>query len=277
MWIRSAVACLVLSFSFAATADPNDSSPPPDQESFLGPEFKVQPGADLKTVTRVPPRFTSAADAVRYWNSVAIDASGLDHTPVQPGEQRKFGEQLGPGRAARAIAIVQIAVFDAVNAIMGGYKSYTGIAAAPPRASLDAAIAQASHDTLVALFPSQTAAFDKQLKDALAVAFARDERAKRDGIAAGRRAAAAILAKRTHDHSAGADPQMGSEWITSEDAGYWRQDPISLTPIALGAKWGKVTPFVLRSGTQFIAPPPPSMTSDARRACARRRGCTTSS
>ncbi len=39
---------------------------------------------------------------LRYWNSVAIDASGLDHTPVAPGETRVFGEQLGPGaRAAR--------------------------------------------------------------------------------------------------------------------------------------------------------------------------------
>src|SRR3954452_17911883 len=64
---------------------------------------------------------------IGYWNQVAIDATGLDHTPVAPGEQRAFGGQLGPCRASRAIAIVQIAVFDVVNAISGGYHSYTNI------------------------------------------------------------------------------------------------------------------------------------------------------
>ena len=48
------------------------------------------------------------------------NASGLDHTPVAPGENRVFGEQIGPGRASRAMAIVHIAIFDAVNAITGG-------------------------------------------------------------------------------------------------------------------------------------------------------------
>src|SRR5262245_51529741 len=58
---------------------------------------------------------------VRHWNAIAIDASGLDHTPVTPQENRTFGEHLGPGRASRAMAIVHIAIFDAVNAIIGGY------------------------------------------------------------------------------------------------------------------------------------------------------------
>jgi hypothetical protein len=74
-----------------------------------------------------------------------------------------FGEQLGPGRASRAIAIVHIAIFDAVNAISGRWHSYTTPQQpAPIGASVDAAIAQA-HDTLAAMFPSQAASF----KDAL--------------------------------------------------------------------------------------------------------------
>ena len=71
---------------------------------------------------------------LRHWNQIAIDASGLDHTPVAPGEKRVFGEQLGPVRASRAMAIVHIAIFDSVNAIVGGYRSYTGLPAAPRRA-----------------------------------------------------------------------------------------------------------------------------------------------
>ena len=61
------------------------------------------------------------------WNKIAIDASGLDHTPVAPGENRVFGEQLGPCRAARAEAIVHIAMFEALNAIDGKYQSYVGL------------------------------------------------------------------------------------------------------------------------------------------------------
>jgi hypothetical protein len=68
---------------------------------------------------------------------------------------------------------------------------------------------------------------------------------------------------RTNDGSAGADPKMGTEWPLSDLAGHWRQDPIGLSPIAMGANWGKVKPFVLRSASQFRVPPPPAMTSAA--------------
>src|SRR3954469_7221242 len=60
-------------------------------------------------------------DPLHRWNQIAIDASGLDHTPVAPGESRTFGEQLGPGRSARAMAIVHIAMFDVVNAVHPKY------------------------------------------------------------------------------------------------------------------------------------------------------------
>ena len=81
--------------------------------SAYGSRFRPRPG---------PRRQRRAARSwVHHWNEIAIDASGLDHTPVEPGEQRVFGENLGPGRSSRAMAIVHIAIFDAVNAIAGGY------------------------------------------------------------------------------------------------------------------------------------------------------------
>src|SRR5437867_11045710 len=100
-------------------------------------------------------------DPVHRWNQVALDATGLDHTPVQPGENRVFGEQLGPGRASRAMAIVHIAIFDTINAVTGQYNSYTGIDSVPHPISIRAALAQAAHDTLVALFRSQKPIFDQ--------------------------------------------------------------------------------------------------------------------
>ena len=98
--------------------------------------------------------------AIQHWNQVAIDASGLDHTePLADEDRDDFAEQLGPGRSARAMAIVHIAMFDAVNAIAGGYQSYTDLPRVGRAASMPAAIAQAAHDTLVALFPAQTASY----------------------------------------------------------------------------------------------------------------------
>ncbi len=138
-------------------------------------------------------------DSLHRWNMIAINASGLDHTPVAPGENRVFGEQLGPGRASRAMAIVHVAMFDALDAVVGDYTSYTGTQAGPGPTSLDAAISQAARDTLTAMFPSQTATFDAYLAQDLALV--RNAQQRANGIDLGHRAAAAILAMRLNDGS----------------------------------------------------------------------------
>jgi len=201
----------------------------------------------------------NALDSIHRWNQIAIDASGLDHTPVAPGELRTFGEQLGPGRASRAMAIVHIAIFDSVNAVLGGYQSYSGIPKAKGPISLDAAVAQAAHDTLSALYPSQAAKFDSFLAGDLAAVHSKPQR--NGGISLGRHAASAILELRNGDGSQIPEPRLGTTYFTSDQPGYWRQDPIGLQPIALGAFWGQCRPFVLQSGNQFRVPPPPAMTS----------------
>ena len=200
-----------------------------------------------------------AAGNLRHWNELAVDASGLDHTPVPPGDSRVFGEQVGPGRSSRAMAIVHVAVFDAMNAVVGGYESYTGLRPAHDDTSVEAAIALAAHDTLIALFPSQKADLDEALVDDLATL--RDGRAKANGVTIGQLAAARILARRANDGSNHAEPRVGVDFFTSDEPGKWRQDPISLHPLALGAHWGEVRPFVLRSGDQFRVPPPPALDS----------------
>jgi membrane-associated phospholipid phosphatase len=202
----------------------------------------------------------ASMDPVRIWNQIAVDASGLDHTPVEAGEDRVFGEQLGPGRASRAMAIVHIAMFEVVNAVTGsGYRSYLDLPLAAAGVSLDAAVAQAAHDTLVALFPSQRMTFDARLEEELSRVEAGASRA--DGTRLGAEVAAAILALRAPDGSRHAEPRVAIEYITADAPGAWRQDPISEHPLALGAFWGQVRPFVLESGAQFRAPPPPALDS----------------
>src|SRR4030095_9921746 len=157
------------------------------------------------------------------------------------------------------MAIVHIAMFDALDAVVGGYTSYTGTQAPHGPMSVDAAINQAARDTLAAMFPSQTATFDAYLAEDLAAVPNAHQRA--NGIDLGHRTAAAILAMRLNDGSQFPEPRVGIDYFPRDLSGHWRQDPISLIPLALGAHWGECIPFVVTSPSQFRAPPPPDMTS----------------
>ena len=226
----------------------------------LGPQFAPAPAIQIPMPVRRGP---SDVDRLRFWNQVAVDASGVDHTPLRAGETRVFGEQLGPGRSSRAIAIVHIAMFDAVNAIVGGYKGYTALPRARRDISIDAAIAAAAHDTLVAVFPSQAPRLDEIYAADLADIRSLSSSHRAAGIELGQKAAAAILALRAKDGSQHGEPRIGIDYFPAPEAGVWRQDPISQIPLAMGWHWGEVAPFVLASGSQFRAPVPPAMGSHA--------------
>jgi hypothetical protein len=230
-----------------------------DLQDALGPRFDDSPKSRESPRHRPKRHGEESTKALRYWNEVAMNATGLDHTPLADGEIRVFGEQFGPLRASRAMAIVHIAIFDAVNAIARHYESYTGLPSAPHGTSMDAAVAQAAHDTLVQLFPSQAAVIDDLLAEDLG--HIADGHAKAGGRDLGRQAAAAILTFRASDGSDHAEPRIGVDFMTSNEPGKWRQDPISRVPLALGASWSRVRPFVLTSADQFRVPPPPDLQS----------------
>ncbi|NOT60223.1 MAG: phosphatase PAP2 family protein [Acidobacteria bacterium] len=257
--ILTALALSALSLSVVVWPQGGGRNQEPNrQENALGPRLK--PAQQLPPLLRRPPALgTDTLARLEHWNELAINAAGLDHTPVAIGEQHVFGEQLGPGRSSRAMAIVHIAIFDAMNAVAGGYRSYTGVIAPRGAISIDAAIAKAACETLAALYPSQAASFNTALTTDLAQLA--DSPAKANGVELGRRAAAAILALRANDGSQYTEQRVGVDFITSNDPGKWRQDPISQIPLALGAKWGAVKPFVMRSGAQFRIAPPPALSS----------------
>jgi hypothetical protein len=208
------------------------------------------------------PSVGSAATTQRvlFWNDATIKAVQYDYVPPAAGENRAYLEQPGPTYSSRAIAIVQIAMFDAINAVAGRYPSYAGLPRAPSDTSPDAAVAQAAHDTLAALWPAQKPRFDKWLADDLARIPA--GRAKWNGIDVGRRAAAAILELRANDNSAHTNRTVGVDYFPSNQPGKWRPDPVTMSNAAVGVTWGQVRPFAVPSVDRFRVPPPPPLTSD---------------
>lgn len=187
-----------------------------------------------------------------HWNHVAINASGFDHSPL--GNK----EQLGPVRAARAEAIVHVAIFDAVNAATGQrYEPYL-LKEARPGASVDAAIAYAAYETLSKMFPSQSSHFATELMNDLGKI--PNGKAKEDGIFLGKEAARLILADRAND---GADSIAQNDPYTFRDGpGFWALDPINPSQRPVGANWYKVTPFFLPSSSIVRSKPFPEFSSD---------------
>src|SRR5688572_14914782 len=179
---------------------PLQSYPGQQYESLIAPE---------NGVPFDPHHSANAADRLRYWNQIAVDSSGLDHTPVAPGENRIFGHQLGPGRSARAMAIVHIAMADSVASIKGGFKRYTSVPNAQTGASVDTAIATAASATLIAMFPShKTRLLELYAADLADAPGTLQQKAK--GVLAGTLAAGAILALRHNDGSNHPEDVMGT-------------------------------------------------------------------
>jgi hypothetical protein len=253
---RTIALCLTLIASLVAS-----SAVARTLRDTFGDRYRAAPGTHTTPITR-PRDAAAVGEWLQHWNQVAIDTSGLDHTPVAAGETRVFGEQLGPGRSSRAMAIVHIAVFEAVNAHAGQpYRSYVNldVQRLDRRAAAQAAIARAAHDTLVALYPSQAPRLDAQLAEDLTLLPLSAERDA--GLALGARAAAAINALRANDGTTPGEARMGIDYLPGEQPGAWRQDPVSRIPLALGMQWGAVQPFVIESVTVYRVPPPPALTS----------------
>lgn len=181
---------------------------------------------------------------VRLWNQIATDAI------VVTGAN-------APASSGVLMAIVQLAVYDAVVAIAGGFQPYATSIAAPDGASVDAAVAQSAHDVLVDLLPAQTAALDAHLANTLATIPAGV--AKADGIWVGRQAAAGIVANRAGDGRFASVPYT----FLPPGPGIYQPTPPAFSQTPLVPWVSQVRPFTMANPSEFRPGPPPSLTSDA--------------
>lgn len=194
---------------------------------------------------------STRADAVADWNAIAVQRINAE-TPAHP-----------PPVIFLDMAIVHAAIYDAVQAIERDYRPYhvhiPGASGSPA-----AATAKAARDVLVNLFPNQAMTINGIYNQYL---IDKGISPLDPGIAVGATAAAGIIALRAND---GRFPPGQVPFVGGTAPGEWRPTdsfigmppaPPPFSPMA--APWAaNVTPFVLRSGDQFRASPPPPLDSN---------------
>ena len=178
----------------------------------------------------------ASADAVGDWNQKAVT----------------FGEarQMAPPQAERVMALVHLAMFDALNSIDRRYRPALVQLDSPATASREAAIAAAAATVLAGLDSAKAAATTDALATWLAAIPAGE--AKSAGIRLGEAVAAKVLQARVND---------GSEAL---DAYRPKARPGVYVPTALtvGSTWPGVKPFALTGPAQFRPAPPIALASE---------------
>jgi hypothetical protein len=203
-------------------------------------------------------RAVSPETAVLDWNRHAASAlMNATATATPPGNPPGAGQP--PPVAASHLAMVQGAVYDAVNMIDGGYEPY--LADLPP-ASADAskanAVARAAHDVLVGLGRAPVPALPQVTIDWLDAEYDALDLSDTDpGVLAGAAAAQAMLEARDGDGRYVPDP-----FDVGTDAGEWR--PTQPGGVNDPFAWVRnVTPFLLEDSSQLRTKGPHSLTSGA--------------
>jgi hypothetical protein len=185
---------------------------------------------------------TPNVDTVLTWNSILLHT--IWDTVTQPPD------------AARAMAMVQGAVYDAVNAIDRTHQPYHAkIAAPPPGASEDAAAAVAAERVLASLFPALTNRFNAALTDQLAII--PNGPGKDNGANVGIAAANDMIAWRSTDGANKVVP-----YTPGFGPGQYQLTPPGYLP-SLDPQWPQLTPFAMTSDTQFRPAGPPALNSAA--------------
>ena len=200
-------------------------------------------------------RAMMSVDSILYWNDIALQTVNVDHSSAA------FKEQFGPTRASRALAIVSVAMYDAINSIEGQYEPYLVKVVGVQGADIGAAVGEAAHDTLVWLYHKQQATLDTDLSVWLSQITPGS--AENLGIALGKTVAKYVIAARTRD---GANAK--SNYKIVDGVGKYQPDPVTqevsgITQKPLDPQWGKVTPFGINNTQTYLPPPPPKIDSPA--------------
>ena len=175
------------------------------------------------------------ADVVTDWNQTAMDVMKA--------------EKVGRNPWARSLAMMHVAMSDAINSVQGRYTRliYDGPTAAG--ASAEAAAAAAARDMLTRLYPAAKAKIDEAYEASLKATPA--GRARTDGVMVGERASAAVFADRANDATA-----VPETYRPLTKPGVWVPTVLPLFPHYAQAK-----PWAIERVDAFRPGPPPALTS----------------
>jgi hypothetical protein len=203
----------------------------------------------ILTVEQLEERCLLSADPILDWNAVALEVNRVSYSGGVTNDE------IGPTRSSRALAIEHVAMFDAYNSIHQKFTPYLVIAPNSHNASDVAAVAQAAHDTLLAMYPSQQPYIDTALTEALASV--PDGIRKTRGIECGSYCAQAILTARTNDGS-----EIAGSYVPDGAVGHHVADPLNPDQGFLTPAWGGVTTFGIPSVDSVQTPTVPDMHTD---------------
>ena len=221
-------------------------------------------------VGRAPGAYATdlSAAPVTYWSNEARRAI----VPPSAGAEN-YGNKF-PGEAGVYMGIAHAAIYDAAVAIEGGYEPYAIAVIAPPNTSPAAAIATATHHTLIGpedmprpgglqpylgLTSSQEAMLDG-IYDTYMAAIP-DGESKANGIMVGRQVAATIVALRTNDGRE-RNPTLEDLNPPPPGPGVWERNPGNPPPPVLGLRISGITPLALESASQFRPDGPSPLISE---------------
>jgi PAP2 superfamily len=186
------------------------------------------------------------ADVVLDWNAIAVNTA--------------IANKANPFAQARYGAIVQLAVFEAVNSITHEYQPYLGTITAPADASPQAAAIEAAYEVLSAYFPNSQSTLNTAYTNSMWSI--PDGQAKTDGMATGHAAATAMTALRANDGSSPPQFKIPGPSVPGE----WQATPscpiVNGIASGIALQWQNVTPFGIQSASDFLLDPPPSLTSN---------------
>ena len=172
-------------------------------------------------------------DLIRLWNSQVLAAARA--------------RSLNDAQVARSLAMVHVAMYDAINGITGEREPAMVAPSAAARGSCAAAATRAAHDVLVALFPEDAQTYDSVLTGTLATIS--DAPTAAAGAAWGAAVAAEVIARRAND---------GSTPAESQPAG---TGPGQFRAAFSNAQFRRLVPFAIASAAPYISSGPPALTT----------------
>jgi hypothetical protein len=182
---------------------------------------------------------SARSDVVLDWNAVMLNAIRGDNT--------------GPTLSTRNLAILNTAMFDAVNSVTRGHQPYRFLLPTPEACSAEAAAMAAGHKVTKTLYQGAAARAEKLYSEYLERTEPGEARA--NGLALG-----AEIARRMLDSRAADGSQTEVPYIPSNAPGQWRRTPPFFRP-PLTPHWRHVTPFGIPNVASFMPPPPPPLDS----------------